>query len=183
MEKIIIRYESHFLKVNGTNRLFSAGFTLIELMVVLVIVAILTAIAIPSYREYIRRSDVSMVQQEMQKIETELKNHKAKNFTYRGFDPNYIYDEVGPLSSITLPRGATGASIKYTILIRDAEMPTKLLTDTTVRARHWVMKAESVDPRNYNLLLTSTGLHCKNKTATLVTFQNCGSVISGSEAW
>ena len=93
------------------------GFTLIELMIVLVIVAIFAAIAIPSYQEYARRADVSMVQQEMQKIAEQLERHKSKNFTYRGFDPNYIYDVPAgtPLNSVTLPRGATGSAIKYTI--------------------------------------------------------------------
>ena len=34
----------------------SSGFTLIEVMIVVAIVAILSAIALPSYTEYIRRS-------------------------------------------------------------------------------------------------------------------------------
>lgn len=164
------------------------GFTLVELMIVLVIVAIFTAIAIPSYQSYVRRADVSLVQQEMQKIAEQLERHKAKNFTYRGFDPNYIYGVTGSaLNSVTLPRGATGAAIKYTITIRDADSTTKLLTDTTVppviRARAWAMKAESSDSRNYDLLMTSTGGRCKNKTKTLVTYISCGTATTGSEAW
>ena len=167
----------------------SKGFTLIELMVVMVIVAIFTAIAIPSYQEYARRADVSMVQQEMQKIAEQLERHKAKNFTYRGFDPNYIYDVPAgtPLNSVTLPRGATGSAIKYTITIRDAEDPTKLLTDASIppviRARAWTMKAEGSDTRNYDLLMTSAGLRCKNKTKSLVTYTGCGSVSAGREEW
>lgn len=167
----------------------SKGFTLIELMVVMVIVAIFAAIAIPSYQEYARRADVSMVQQEMQKIAEQLERHKSKNFTYRGFDPNYIYDVPAgtPLNSVTLPRGATGSAIKYTITIRDAEDPTKLLTDASVppviRARAWTMKAEGSDTRNYDLLMTSAGLRCKNKTKSLVTYTGCGSVSAGREEW
>ncbi len=95
-----------------------------------VIIAILAAIAFPSYQEYVRRSNASIAQQEMQKIAEQLERHKAKNFTYRDFDPNYIYGQTGALTSVTLPRGATGSAIKYTITIRDAEEPTKLLTDT-----------------------------------------------------
>jgi len=167
------------------------GFTLIELMIVLVIVAIFAAIAIPSYQEYARRADVSMVQQEMQKIAEQLERHKAKNFTYRGFDPAYIYGATGPMTSIILPQGATGTAIKYTITIRDADDSTKLLTAVdgssppkpTVRGRNWAMKAETSDVKNYNFLMTSSGMKCKNKTKANVSYTGCGSIAAGREEW
>ena len=169
----------------------SKGFTLIELMVVVVIVAIFTAIAIPSYQEYARRADVSMVQQEMQKIAEQLERHKSKNFTYRGFDPAYIYGATGPMTSIILPQGATGTAIKYTITIRDADDSTKLLTAVdgssppkpTVRGRNWAMKAETSDVKNYNFLMTSSGMKCKNKTKANVSYTGCGSIAAGREEW
>ena len=37
-----------------------SGFTLVELMIVVVIVAILSAIAIPSYRNYVMRSETKL---------------------------------------------------------------------------------------------------------------------------
>ena len=132
------------------------------------------------------RNDIIRAQQEMQKIAEQLERHKAKNFTYRDFDPNYIYGQTGALTSVTLPRGATGSAIKYTITIRDAEAPTKLLTDTTIRARGWAILATSSDTRNYNLLITSAGLRCKNKTAANIQYNltkkewECG---IGGENW
>ena len=37
----------------------AAGFTLLEMMIVVVVVAILAAVALPSYRDYITRSQRS----------------------------------------------------------------------------------------------------------------------------
>lgn len=169
----------------------ATGFTLIELMMVLAMIAIFMALAIPSYQEYVRRADASMVQQEMQKIAEQLTRHKAKNFTYRGFDPAYLYGASSPMTSVILPQGATGTAIKYTITIRDADDTTKLLTavdgstppKATIRGRNWAMKAETADIRNYDFLMTSTGTRCKNKTKANVTYTGCGTTATGKEDW
>lgn len=180
--------------IESGSRVEQQGFTLIELMIVIVIVAIFVTIAIPSYLNYTRRADAALAQQEMQKIAEQLERHKSRNFSYRGFDPNFIYGVTGAMNSVTLPRGATGSGIKYTITIRDGDDPTKLLTDTTaspaIRARRWVIMAESTDIKNYSYLLSSTGVHCKNKTKANLEYQNsttkdasCGSFATGSESW
>ena len=44
--------------MSGTRNI-QIGFTLIEVMVVVVIISILTAIALPSYQDYVRQSKIS----------------------------------------------------------------------------------------------------------------------------
>lgn len=155
------------------------GFTLIELMIVVVIIAILAAIALPAYTEYTRKAVASTAQQEVQKIAEQLERYKAKNFTYKGFDPNYIYGETNPLTEIILPKGAIGAKIKYKITLQDPISGKQLSsTDAANRGRNWAIKAESTDVKNYNMLMTSEGLRCK--TTDNVTYTDCtgGDVLS-----
>lgn len=141
------------------------GFTLIELMVVVVIVAIFAAIAIPSYQAYVRRAEASKAQQEMHKIAASLERHKARNFSYKGFD----------LSAQTISTPRT-----YSFELKDAADTSKLLTATDASGRSWVLKATTTDAKNFNYLLTSSGVRCKNTTAVNVTYTGCG---TGGEAW
>ena len=158
----------------------SSGFTLIELMFVVVIVAILAAMAISGYQEYSRKAFASQAQQEMQRVAILLENNKTRNFNYLGFSttPN----------PIVLPVGATGTAIKYTITVRDGTNTAHSLTDTNAAGQSWVIRAESSDPKNYSFLMTSTGLRCKNKTvanitATSITDATCGTLATGREEW
>jgi len=58
------------------------GFTLIEVMVVVVIVAILASIAIPSYREYVIRGNRRAAQAAMMEIATRQQQFFVANRSY-----------------------------------------------------------------------------------------------------
>jgi type IV pilus assembly protein PilE len=58
------------------------GFTLIELMVTIVIVAILASIAIPSYRQYVIRGNRTAAQAVMMEIATRQQQFFVANRTY-----------------------------------------------------------------------------------------------------
>ena len=60
------------------------GFTLIELMVVVVIVGILSAIAIPQYSDYIRRSRVPDAVSGLSTRQTQMEQFFQDNRTYVG---------------------------------------------------------------------------------------------------
>ena len=139
-----------------------SGFTLIELMIVVVIIAIIAAIAIPSYQAYARRSVAAQAQQEMQRIASLLERHKARNFSYKGFS----------LSAQSVQT--------YTFDLKDGVDTSKLLSAADADGRSWVLKATTSNAQNYNFLMTSTGIRCKNTTAANVSYTSCG---VGSEAW
>ena len=198
------------------------GFTLIELMVVVVIVALLAAIAMPSYQVYIQRSHLAQAQQEMQKLAEQLERHKAKNFSYKGFEASYLYkDKTGTLSSnfdtakqqVLLPIHSTNPSYRLSIIgfytvsefekdeegnvitIKDPEIKTDLLNkkidfnkstqaDMFAIGSSWAIKAESLDQKNYSLLLNSLGTKCMNKKDyTKVSYTSCGNEEDGAESW
>ncbi|WP_269913780.1 type IV pilin protein [Acinetobacter sp. HY1485] len=145
----------------------SRGFTLIELMIVVVIVAIIAAIAIPSYQEYIRRTHMSEAMQEIQRLSVLLERYKARNFNYLNF----------PTASSTV---AANSTFPYTITIVDPLANNVSLSDANALGRTWAIQATTTDPKNFTLLLTSTGVRCKNTTAANVTYSGCG---TGSESW
>ncbi len=64
--------------------LASAGFTLIEVMIVVAIVGILLAIALPSYRSYIERGDRASARAAMLDAQQFMERFYATNNTFLG---------------------------------------------------------------------------------------------------
>ena len=81
------------------------GFTLIEVLVVFVIVAILIALALPSYQSALRRGNRADVKAIMM---------ESAQYMERYYSTNKTYAAASPLSAVS-PKASSGAAIKYNI--------------------------------------------------------------------
>jgi type IV pilus assembly protein PilE len=61
-----------------------AGFTLIELLITMVVLAVLAAIAIPSYTDYIRRGKLAEATSNLQAMKVKMEQYFQDNRSYPG---------------------------------------------------------------------------------------------------
>lgn len=85
-------------------RLSQKGFTLIELMIVVIIIGILGSIAIPSYSEYVKRGKAA-------EATANLANLKIRMEQY--FQDNKTYEDAGGLTAPCSPAAAEAHNFAY----------------------------------------------------------------------
>ncbi|WP_180041059.1 type IV pilin protein [Acinetobacter sp. YH12100] len=71
------------------------GFTLLELMIVVVLLSVMAAIALPMYSQYVRKSHEKLAVQKIGDIALKLEKEKTRNFSYENFkllhDDKYVF--------------------------------------------------------------------------------------------
>lgn len=93
----------------------SSGFTLIEVMIVVAIVGILAAVAIPSYRDYVMRSRLVEVTDALSDTRVRLEQAYADNRSYAGVDGDCgVQMPVLEHFDVTCAPGGTGQTYTLT---------------------------------------------------------------------
>ena len=134
------------------------GFTLIELMIVVAIIGILAAVAIPAYQDYIARSQVS----EAVSLGAGGKTPLAEYFNDKGNWPVFATDVMGNtngkyVSWITL-LGATGTTGTITIESR--------MKDTTINSAITSLTLDLTSPDAKQWSCTGGTLGLKHRPAS-----------------
>ena len=173
------------------------GFTLIEVMIVVVVLAILAAIAVPSYRRYVIVNAERDAQAKMQQLQLELERWRASALTYKGFipqtvdsdgDTEYSYADTAN-TIINVPEGS-GDDYTYRITLVDGDTsgtPKSLVTNSgvdNVTGRTWKMLALP-NPNRYikngsKIMFTSSGIRCMTTSSLTIKSEDCG---DGAQVW
>ncbi|MBF0265709.1 MAG: type IV pilin protein [Gammaproteobacteria bacterium] len=104
------------------------GFTLLELMIVVAIIGILSAVAIPSYQESVKKSKRAEAQAALTSFAGAMERHMTENDSYKGAASGGADTGSPSIYSASVP--VEGVTVNYNLTIDAATASTYTLKAT-----------------------------------------------------
>ena len=145
--------------IKNTERM-QAGFTLIELMIVVAIIGIIAAIAYPSYQQYVIETKRTDMMSEMHNIASQIEANKLAVGSYNKVTLRSIFSST-PNSDGEVNFPATGIAL-YTVTVTPNDK-------TTLNNSQWIITAEPQPGQmanDGNLTLNYQGIKCRDINGT-----------------
>ncbi|MPM32534.1 hypothetical protein SDC9_79098 [bioreactor metagenome] len=128
------------------------GFTLVELMIVVAVVAILSAIAYPSYKDYVLRGQVAEGTAGLQVLQAQMERHYQNHRTYATSGSSnapcannskagkFTLSCSGTPSATAYTVQAVGQGLTYTVNQQNTRTTTSTVVGWTSCASGWTLK-------------------------------------------
>lgn len=196
---LVKKMTKNFVQHRQTS--IQSGFTIVELMMAVAIIAVIAMIAIPSYRVLIVRNAEAKTEAKMKQIQLELESWRANTLSFKGFEPktigtdgNITYGYDANDTTVYLPVGKGASDADYQIVIDDTTGATlsgekNITGDNLTAGNRWRMFATPLnsyaDDKASRYYMDNTGMRCKSKsdtfTAQSAKTSNCTG--TGVETW